>query len=46
MEPDFFQYTISNQSNPWSPAQAGQIMSQFVNAIKKHLPNAVFSMDV
>jgi hypothetical protein len=46
MEPDFYQYTISNQSQPWSAAQAGQIMSQLVNAIKKHLPNAVFSLDI
>jgi hypothetical protein len=46
MEPDFFQYTISEQSQPWTPKQAGEIMSQFVNAIKKHLPNAVFSMDI
>ena len=46
MEPDFFQYTISNQSRAWTPARAGQIMTQFVTAIRKHLPNAVFSMDV
>jgi hypothetical protein len=46
MEPDFYQYTISNQSQPWSAAQAGQIMSQLVNAMKKHLPNAVFSLDI
>jgi hypothetical protein len=46
MEPDFFQYTISNQSQAWTPKQAGEIMSQFVGAIKKHLPNAVFSMDI
>jgi hypothetical protein len=46
MEPDFYQYTISNQSQPWTGAQAGQVMSQFVNAIKKHLPNAIFSMDI
>jgi hypothetical protein len=46
MEPDFYQYTISNQAQPWTGAQAGKIMSQFVSAIKKHLPNAVFSMDI
>jgi hypothetical protein len=46
MEPDFYQYTISNQSQPWTGPQAGQIMSQLVGAIKKHLPNAVFSMDI
>jgi hypothetical protein len=46
MEPDFYQYTVSNQTQPWQPARAGQIMSQFVSAVKKHLPNAVFSMDI
>jgi hypothetical protein len=46
MEPDFYQYTISNQTQPWTGAQAGKIMSQFVSAIKKHLPNAVFSLDI
>jgi hypothetical protein len=46
MEPDFYQYTLSGQSAPWSAAQAGQIMGQLVAAIKKHLPNAVFSLDV
>jgi hypothetical protein len=46
MEPDFYQYTISNQSQPLTAQQAGQFMSQFVNAIKKHLPNAAFSMDI
>jgi hypothetical protein len=46
MEPDFYQYTIDTQSEPWSAADAGKIMGRFVNAIKKHLPNAVFSMDI
>jgi hypothetical protein len=46
MEPDFYQYTISLQTQPWTGAQAGQIMSQFVNAVKSALPNAVFSMDI
>jgi hypothetical protein len=46
MEPDFYQYTINTQSAPWTSAQAGEIMGKFVQAIKKHLPNAVFSMDI
>lgn len=46
MEPDFFQYTISEQSQPWTPQQAGENMGRFVAAIKKHLPNAAFSMDI
>ncbi len=46
MEPDFYQYTISLQSQPWTFSQAGQIMSQFVNGMKAYLPNAAFSMDI
>jgi hypothetical protein len=46
MEPDFYQYTISLQSQPWTFEQAGQIMSQFVNAMKTYLPNGAFSMDI
>ena len=46
MEPDFYQYTISNQQRPWTADTAGMIMSMFVGAVRKHLPNAVFSMDI
>lgn len=46
MEPDFYQYTGSSQSRPWSPAHAGQVMTQFVTAVKKYLPNAQFSLDI
>ena len=46
MEPDFYQYTVETQSQPWTAAEAGKIMTQFVMAIKKHLPNAVFSLDI
>jgi hypothetical protein len=46
MEPDFYQYTISLQTQPWTFAQAGQVMSQFVVAMKTYLPNAAFSMDI
>jgi hypothetical protein len=46
MEPDFYQYTISLETQPWTFAQAGQIMSQFVAAMKTYLPNAAFSMDI
>ncbi len=45
MEPDFYQYTGSSQSKPWTPTQAGEIMSQLVNALKSSLPNARFSLD-
>jgi hypothetical protein len=47
MEPDFYQYAGSDQQTaPWTYAQAGQIMSQLVNAVKPYLPNAAFSMDI
>ena len=46
MEPDFYQYTTSTQSAPWTPAEAGQIMTEFVTALKSSLPNARFSLDV
>jgi hypothetical protein len=46
MEPDFYQYTGSSESSPWTFAQAGQIMGQFVAAMKPYLPNAAFSMDI
>jgi hypothetical protein len=45
MEPDFYQYTISDQSMPWTAAEAGQLMTEFVTALKSSLPNARFSID-
>lgn len=46
MEPDWYQYTLSNQTDPLTAAQAGQIMTRYVQAMKEHLPNAYFSMDI
>ena len=47
MEPDFYQYTAAaSRARPGPSQQAGQIMSQFVNAMKTYLPNAAFSMDI
>jgi hypothetical protein len=46
MEPDWYQYTGSSQTQRWTPAQAGQYMSQLVAALKTNLPNARFSLDV
>jgi hypothetical protein len=46
MEPDWYQYTITNQTQPWSAATAGTNMTALVNALKASLPNARFSMDV
>ena len=46
MEPDWYQYTISQQTQPMTADQAGTIMGQFVDAVRQVLPNAVFSMDI
>jgi hypothetical protein len=46
MEPDYYQYTYDTQTNPMTLAEAGSIMNQFVSAIREHLPNAVFSLDI
>jgi hypothetical protein len=46
MEPDWYQYTISSQTAPWTAKQAGQMLGQLVAALKSSLPNAVFSIDV
>jgi hypothetical protein len=46
MEPDWYQYTITNQTQPWTAAQAGQYMAELVAALRTNLPNARFSMDV
>ncbi len=45
MEPDFYQYTTNTQTDPWTPAEAGQMMTEFVDALKSSLPNARFSID-
>ena len=37
---------VSEHFHPWTPQQAGQIMSQFVGTIREHLPNASFSLDI
>lgn len=46
MEPDWYQYTSKDQGDPMTKAEAGTILGQYVAAIKQHLPNAVFSIDV
>jgi hypothetical protein len=46
MEPDWYQYTYTSQSQPWTAAQAGQRMAELVAALRTNLPNAIFSMDV
>ena len=46
MEPDWYQYTISEQGDPMTKAESGNILGQLVSAIQKHLPNAHFSIDI
>jgi hypothetical protein len=46
MEPDWYQYTISGQTQPWSAALAGTNMTALVNTLKASLPQARFSMDI
>jgi len=46
MEPDWYQYTVSTQTAPWTAAQAGSKMTELVNALKGSLPNAFFSIDI
>jgi hypothetical protein len=45
MEPDWYQYTGSSETQPWTEDQAGTYMGQLVAALKSSLPNARFSMD-
>jgi hypothetical protein len=45
MEPDWYQYTITNQTQPWTAAQAGQYLGELVAALRTNLPNARFSID-
>ncbi len=45
MEPDWYQYTTSSQTAPWTGKQAGQMLGQLVLALKTSLPNARFSID-
>lgn len=46
MEPDWYQYTITGQSAPWTFAQAGAKMTELVNVLKAKLPMAHFAIDV
>lgn len=46
MEPDWYQYTDTSQASPMTKAEAGMIMTRYVDAIKESLPNAYFSMDI
>jgi hypothetical protein len=45
MEPDWYQYTGTSQSSPWTAAQAASRMAELVAALKTGLPNARFSID-
>jgi hypothetical protein len=46
MEPDWYQYTLDQQTDPMTPGEAGEIMNQYVQAVKAILPDAYFSMDI
>jgi hypothetical protein len=48
MEPDYYQYASDSkqQGGPLSFQEAGAYMGDLVAAVRKHLPNAVFSMDI
>jgi hypothetical protein len=47
MEPDWYQYTGTSQSQPWTAAQAGTNMTALVNALKSNTSlRAYFSLDI
>jgi hypothetical protein len=46
MEPDWYQYTGGTQGSPMTKQEAGTMMGEFVSAMRKHLPNAYFSLDI
>jgi hypothetical protein len=48
MEPDYYQYAsdTKQQGGPLTFQEAGAFMGDMVAAVRKHLPNAVFSLDI
>ncbi len=47
MEPDWYQYTGTSQTKPWTAAQAGTNMTALVNALKSNTSlRAYFSLDI
>ena len=48
MEPDYYQYAsdTKQQGGPLTFQEAGAYMGDLVAAVRKHLPNAVFSLDI
>lgn len=48
MEPDFYQYAQpgSQSGNPLSFSEASNLMNELIDAVKAHLPNALFSLDI
>lgn len=48
MEPDYYQYAsdAKQQGGPLTFQEAGAFMGELVATVRKHLPNAVFSMDI
>lgn len=45
MEPDYYQY-CNGYGNDISYQEASGFMNQMIESVKKHLPNAVFSLDI
>lgn len=48
MEPDYYQYAsdTKQQGGPLTFQEAGAYMGDLVAAVRRHLPNAVFSLDI
>jgi len=46
MEPDYYQYASGGQTSPLSFQQAGDYMGQLIDAIKKHIPDAMIAIDI
>lgn len=48
MEPDYYQYASDTKQagGPLTFTEAGAYMGELVATVKKHLPNAVFSLDI
>jgi hypothetical protein len=44
IEPDFIQYTSSDQNNPLSMGELGSLATDIVCAIKSNMPNAVIAL--
>ncbi|NLG17264.1 MAG: carbohydrate-binding protein [Fibrobacter sp.] len=46
MEPDYYQYFSGNQNVKLSFSDASSYMNEMIACVKKHLPKALFSLDI